>query len=258
MNSIEAKTILQLYRRGTADAADPQIAEALALAGGDPELGQWLEQYCARQFVLGAKLRQITVPAGLKEQIISEHAASRRGMLQHRKIEFALVAVILLFGALAIVQWTRRDASHRSVGPDNTLAVYRSQMTGIALRGYAMDLLTNNPTAVRAFLTEKQAPADFTLPAALQTATLAGCAVEGWQSGKVSMLCFRTGRPLPPEQASDLWLFVVDRSALKDAPTTNEPRFAVANQLVTAVWAEGDKVFLLETGGDESELRKFL
>ena len=75
MNRDEAKTILLLYRPGTADADDPQIAEALALAKQDPELARWLEEHCARQEALRAKFRQITVPAGLKEQIISEQAA---------------------------------------------------------------------------------------------------------------------------------------------------------------------------------------
>ena len=81
MNRDEAKTILLLYRPGTADAADPQTAEALALAKGDPELASWFETHCARQFVIGEKFRQIAVPAGLKEQIISEQAAQEKNIL---------------------------------------------------------------------------------------------------------------------------------------------------------------------------------
>jgi hypothetical protein len=81
VNHDEAKNILLLYRHGTADADDPQIAGALALAQRDPELARWLEEHCARQFVLREKFRQIAAPAGLREQIISEHAAQKNGFL---------------------------------------------------------------------------------------------------------------------------------------------------------------------------------
>jgi hypothetical protein len=251
VNRDEAKTILLLYRPGTADAEDPQIAGALALAKRDPELAGWLEAHCARQLVIGEKFRQITVPAGLKEQIISEQAASERMISTPQKIRFALAVVILLFGTLAIFWFPHR-------APEDTLAIYRNQMAGIALRGYGMDLMTNDPAAIRAYLAQNQAPADYVLPAALQKAVVTGCAVEGWQNVKVSMICFRTGRPLPPNQSSDLWLFVVDRASLKDAPAAGQLRLVAANRLIMAVWTQGDKVYLLGTEGDEPAIRQFL
>jgi hypothetical protein len=257
MTVTEAKTILLLYRPGTADAEDPHIAEALALAKREPELARWLEEHSTRQETLRAKFGQITVPAGLKEQIISEQAARVMTVSRQRRntvfaAATALAAVVILLIVL-LPSWL----PHRQID-DNTLAIYRSQMVGVALRGYGMDLTTNDSAPIRAYLAQKQAPSDFVLPAALQKATVTGCAVEGWQNGKVSMICFRTGRPLPPNQSSDLWLFVVDRTSMKDAPTVGQPRFTTVNHLITAVWAQGDKVYLLGTEGDESTIRKFL
>lgn len=72
MNVNEAKSILLLYRHGTADTGDPQIAEALLLAKSTPELTGWLATNRARQFAISQQFRQITAPAGLKEQIVSE------------------------------------------------------------------------------------------------------------------------------------------------------------------------------------------
>jgi hypothetical protein len=257
VNAHEAKTILMLYRPGTADAADPQIADALALAKQEPELARWLEDHCARQEALRAKFRQITVPAGLKEQIISESAARAVTVSrQRRKTVFAGMAAMATIVMLLIVlssSWL----PHRQ-NEDNTLAIYQNQMVRIALNPYGMDLTTNDPAQIRAYLAQNKAPADYDLPPALQKATLTGCAVEGWQNVKVSMICFRTGRPLPPNQSSDLWLFVVDRASLRGAPENSQPRFAEVKGLITAVWARGDKVYLLGTEGDESSLRKFL
>jgi len=251
VNVNEAKTILLLYRPGTADAEDPQIAAALALAQREPELARWLEEHCARHEALRAKFRQILLPAGLKEQIISEQAARGRRLSWRPRLVLAAVAAVVLLALLV----TRRLPGHPG---DDTLAIYQNRMAGLALRGYGMDLTTNDPVQIRAYLMAKQAPADYVLPAALQQAAVTGCAVEGWQNVKVTMICFRTGRPLPPNQPSDLWLFVVDRAALKDAPPAGRPQFSRVNRLTTAVWAQGDKVYLLGAEGAEPLLRQFL
>ncbi len=252
MNCDEAKIILLPYRPGRADEADPQIAAALALAKRDPELGRWLEEHCARQSALRDAFRKIAVPEGLKEQIISEQAAMERMPVRRRKLTFAALAAVvagLVYCAMLALP-TRRA--------DDTFAIFRSRMAGVALRGYTMDLVTNNPAAIRSYLAQNQAPADYVLPAPLQPLEMVGCAVQRWQGVKVSMLCFRTGRPLPPGQQSDLWLFVVDRASVKSAPETDLPQLAAVNRLVTATWAREGKLYLLETEGNEPAIRPYL
>ena len=251
MSRDEAKNILLLHRPGTAEADDPQIAEALALAKHDPELAVWLEAHCALQVAVGEKFHQIAVPAGLKEQIISEQAASEKRIFQRQAIRFALAAIILLFGALAIF-WLPQRAQ------DDTLSIYQNQMVGIALRGYGMDLVTNDPSQIRTYLAQKQSPSDYVLPAALQKAGIVGCAIEGWQNAKVSMICFRTGKTLAQGEQSDLWLFVVDRALVSGSFDGNSPQFSKVNRLITATWTQGDKLYLLGTTGDEQTIRKFL
>jgi hypothetical protein len=251
VNASEAKTFLLLYRPATAGAADPQIVEALALAKLDPELARWLEVHCARQFVVGEKFRQITAPAGLKEQIISEQATQGRNIQWRPRLALVAMAAIALVVILApfwIPHHSKNDA----------LAIYQNQMVGIALRGYGMDLLTNNPAEIRSYLAKNQAPSDYGLPAALEKVAVAGCAIEGWQNAKVSMICFRTGKPLPPGQESDLWLFVTDRASLKDLSIGESPQFTKVNRLIIATWTKGDKIYVLGTEGDEQTIRQYL
>src|SRR5436309_3482944 len=102
MNRAEAKTILLLYRT-EADAADPQVAEALALVKQDPDLARWFADYRATQNVIRAKFREIPVPPALKEQIISERAANA-GKKQREK-RMILVAVAAIVIALAAMSW---------------------------------------------------------------------------------------------------------------------------------------------------------
>ena len=251
MNRDEAKNILLLYRPGTADAADPQIAEALALAKYDPELTLWLDKICAQQDALREKFRRIPVPAGLKEQIISEQAAQAKIISFPRNLALATATAIAALIILTLF-WFRPHAN------DDTFAVYQNQMAGVALRGYTMDLATNNPAPIRAYLAQNGAPSDFGLPASLEKIEVTGCAIEGWQHAKVSMICFRTGRPLPSGQSSDLWLFVIDRAAMKNAPEENTRQFARVNKLMTATWTDGGKIYFLETEADEATLRTYL
>jgi hypothetical protein len=201
--------------------------------------------------VLREKFRQITAPAGLKEQIISEQAAQKKMIFWQEKFALAVVAVLVLLVALAPFWFPRH-------GHDDTLAIYKNRMVGIALRGYAMDLVTNNPEQIRAYLAQNHAPTDFVLPPAVKQVTLTGCAVESWQGAKVSMICFRTGKPLAPGGQSDLWLFVVDRTSVRGSPAGNSPQFSKVNQLITATWTQGDKLYLLGTEGDERTIKQYL
>ncbi len=185
------------------------------------------------------------------EQIISEQAAQEKMIFRRRKFALAAVAALVLLAASAAFWFSQR-------GHDDTLAIYQNRMVGVALRGYAMDLMTNNPEPIRAYLAQNHAPADFVLPPALKQLVLTGCAVEGWQGVKVSMICFRTVKPLAPGGQSDLWLFVVDRASVRNPPAGDSPQVARVNRLITATWSQGDKLYLLGTEGDEQTIKHYL
>ena len=252
MTRNEAKAILLLCRPDTADAEDPQVAEALAAARQDQELADWLERQRAEQRLLRQQFRKFTAPAGLKEQIISEQAAQKTRTSRWPKVAVPALAALAVAIALATVWLALRGPA------ENTLAIYQNRMAGIALRGYAMDLVTNDTASIRAFLAQHHAPSDFVLPKPLQKTTLAGCAVEDWQGVKVSMICFRTGKPMAKDSASDLWLFIVDRSAVKHVSDSGTPDIATVNRLITATWSAGNKLYLLGTEGDATAIRQFL
>ena len=254
MNANEARTILLLYRPGTADAGDPQIAEALALAKQDPDLARWLVEHFARQEAVRAGFRKITAPAGLQGQILYEQAAQERvKFLKRSAVLAAAVAAVLI---MAFVVLAPPGSPRR--GNDDAFADLQSRMASVALRGYAMDLATNNPASIRAYLAQKQAPSEYVLSAPLEKTAVAGCAIENWRGAKVSVICFRTGRPLPPGEQSDLWLFVIDRSRVKDAPPAGSRQFVQVSRLRMVTWTEGDQLYVLGMAGDEQALRQYL
>lgn len=253
MNANEAKKILLRFRPGTVDADEPDVAEALAQAGSNPELAQWLAAQLAQQEALRVQFARITPPAALRAQIVSEYAAARRRTAVAWMGWVAVAAVVVFCLSLA-VYW--RPLPGPVAG--DALAVFQSQMVRLATGGYAMDLATNDLAPVRAYLAARHAPADLSLPAPLQHALVAGCAVTDWHGAGVSLICFRTGRPLPPGTAADLWLFVVDQAAITNAPASGPPQIAKVNRLATATWTDGRRLYFLGVAGPEADLRRYL
>jgi hypothetical protein len=252
MSREEARRTLLLYRPGTADAAEPEIAEALEVAKQDAELSSWLAQHCAQQEILRARMRSIPVPAGLKEQIISERPFPPQGRFNRRALLLAAasISVLLVVWRVAVV-WQQHPS-------DDTFANYRARMVKTALRGYSMDFESSNPEKIRDFLAQQTAAENYKVPAGLGKTTPTGCAIEDWQGAKVAMLCFRAGTAASASGKSDIWLFVVDRDSVKGAPTDGSPEFAKVNKLMTATWTEGGKLYLLGTVGDEELIRRWL
>jgi hypothetical protein len=239
-----------LYRPGDSDAQDLQMAEALSLARRDTELGSWLAKHNALQSAIRRKFKQVPVPGDLSARVLAGQKI-RRPIIwwQQPSILAAAAAIVLLF-SLA-VYWSQPREKKGLLG-------FGSRMASTALRNYVMDLETNDLSQIRAFLAEHKAPANYVLPKPLEKITATGCVITSWHGKQVSMLCFNSGRPMDPGEKSDLFLFVIDRAALPDAPPTSTPVVAKVNKLTTASWSLGDKVYLLGGFGDEDYIRKFL
>ena len=256
MNPGQAKQILMIYRPGTADADDPEIAEALAVVRGDPELSRWFDEHCARQIALRDKFRQIALPAGLREQIISEHAARTKAASRREKIVGAVaVAAILVALALIASLYLPHNSTPRLL--PNTLANYQGQMMSAAVSGYYMTAMTNLDQ-VHSWLAQNHAPTDYALPAGLKNASVTGCTIQTWREAKASMICFRQGKTLPPGQPGDLWLFVIDQTAVNGVPATASPQLTTVDGLITATWTQDGKLYLLGARGDEQTIQKYL
>lgn len=253
MTHSEAKQVLKLYRPGTADAADPSFAEALAWCERDAELKMWFEEHCALYSAMRAKFKQIVVPEGLKQQIIAERKVHTSAVPVWQKAVLAVGAV----AAAALIVFEIR--SNWQPPERRDFAAYSGYMVGVAERGYGMQDYTNDLNQIHQFLLQSDSIADYKLPKNLQkNATAAGCVATTWQGNKVSMICFTTGRPLKGSAQSDLWLFVTDRSTARDTPTSATPTFKQIGTTVTASWTVGNRTYVLATEGDKTFLEQYL
>lgn len=247
MNSSEAKEILLLYRPGTAELADPQMTEALALARQDPDLGRWFEQHRAFQKAMRAGFQQIEVPAHLRTSLLA------RMQVQPTVITppawwrnpvwlTAAAAVVLLLGLAGI--WLKPR-------PADQFANYESRMVSEAQREYRMDLVTNDMRQIRQFMASRGAPANYDVTPGLKRLQLTGGGQLTWRSNPVTMVCFDRG------DKQMLFLFVMKRSAVKDPPPET-PQLAKVNQMLTARWTRGDNTYVLAGPEETDFLKKYL
>ena len=153
MNSAEAKQILLFYRPGSRDEPDAELAQAVAFAKGDPELGHWFEKHCALQAAICGHLRQIDAPVEFKERILARRIVRQRIVRLQMPVALATAAAIALFIGLA-AHWFKPHKRDDS-------AACRDHMIGIALRGYGMDLTTPDLNEIRAYLKSHRGLADY-------------------------------------------------------------------------------------------------
>ncbi len=251
VNSREAKQILALYRPGTSDAGEPYFAGALELARRDSELKRWLENHCTDYLALRTKLKQISVPHDLRDRIIAKSGAlgqsrpADRANIWWRQPSFLATAAVIVFLLSLIALWPGPQ-------PDKSFAAYRARMIQSLARSYPrMDLQTTSLAQIREFLVKSNALADYVLPEPLEKLPGDGCAILSWQGKKVSMICFDAGA------TNALYLFVIQRSSLKNAPPPGPAEIATVKKLITASWSNGDKTYVLAGRGDGQFIRKY-
>lgn len=82
MDKERARFILSCFRPDGADAGDADFADALRLAAGDRELGEWLARERARDAAFASALREVEIPAEMRDAILACLANQRNDVPQ--------------------------------------------------------------------------------------------------------------------------------------------------------------------------------
>jgi hypothetical protein len=251
VDSQQAKQILQLYRPGV-DDDDPQFAEALAQAERYAELRRWLDEQRASYAAIRGRLKEIRVPAGLRDQILAGRKVVRPPVVWWRT-QFARAATaVIVIGLSLYAIVAQLHPSFLGKSPRNDFAAFRGQMTYYAAAGYKMDVRSDSLEELRRQFVQHGWPSDYVVPPGLTRLSVRGGCLTKWHRHKVSMLCLNS----PPDHG--VWLYVIERTALPDAPAQPTAQFAAEGKLATASWSENGKTYFLAAEGDEAFLRTLL
>jgi hypothetical protein len=249
MNNQEAKLILQAYRLGGQDAADPQFHEALEQFKRDPDLARWFSEERAIETRVQAKLKAaIQPPAHLKASLLAQRKIVRPVVWWRQPAWLAAAAAIVLLAAIAMF-WIQPSHEPRFAAFRQAMVQNSMNMTD------HVSFMAQDMSQIQQWLKERDIDTNFDLPAALRDKPIQGCRVIDWKGQKVTLICFMHNGKDGKEHVD---LFVIDRTHFRDLTPSATPQFARADGLTTASWVRGQKTYLLTSTADETVLRKYL
>jgi hypothetical protein len=230
MNREEAKSILESFRPGGADAANPQFAEALGLVERDAELRAWFQEQRAFDSAIAENLKDLAVPADLKASILAGRAVVRMPLWRDSRMRVAAAAAVALMVALAGAKY---------VGSGASFAEFREKLIVEAWAGDRhVDFESSEWKEVSRWLAAQNVSTNFNLPPALANVRLHGASVVDLDGHRISCVCLADG-------PKHLHLFVVTGAEFSDRSRDGTPDFEKCSGWKTASWQQGDKIFVL-------------
>ena len=211
----------------------------------DPELQKWFATENALEARVQGRLHAaVPVPPALKSNLLALRKIVRPEPWWRQPVKLAVAAGVMFLMGLALF-WLLPQRSAQLVS-------FRDAMARCSLQEHGHVVFESHDLAkIQNWLQNRNMETNFDLPAGLKSGPAEGCRVVNWDGQKATMICFVR------DDGQHMDLFVMNRAGLPEVPAGSPPQFAEANGLMTAVWAKGDKVYLL-TGDDAKYLRKFL
>jgi hypothetical protein len=255
MDSPRAREVLRLFRPGTTDALDPQMAEAIQVTHRDAELAKWFEGHCAVYIAIRNKLKQIEVPPDLKRKILVENVG-RAKIIPLRRRPQMLWAAAAAIALLAAGLWY----FNKPTG-EVRFALFRKWKVSEVQRPYTMTHATNY-AAILAYLQTNHFIADYTLTKSLAKLPPDGFSTNTFQGKPVTMLCFNRGT-VKNGKPNEVFFFVAHRADFVGSPLPGKrPQFEHKDvgktRFTSAAWSADDKVYIIATQGDDSDVQQYI
>lgn len=253
MNKQEIQMRLAAARPGDRDESDPAIREAVQCCGSDAELRAWFEREQAVDSCICRCLGSVPAPEGLQARILAGARLARPVVWWQRKPWLAAAAIIAAFFAVMI--WQQISPPPAQGGSVATLKDYRDDIAALYARmgesGIHLDMQHSDVRQVKAWLSEKGAPADAVLRPGLGEARAFGCKIVKWRGHQVSMMCFGKNN-------DEAHLFVVSKAAVQGLGGIDPGCIDCVCDYPLVAWQDDRNAYVLVGHTPQSDLKSFL
>lgn len=263
MTPEEARLNLDACTLRPADAGP----EAHAIAGQDPDLGQWLDKRKAFDEMAAEAFVQAPIPEGLNHRLLAammaetsaapsalpeekSEAASISGPSLARYLPWLGLAALLTlyFGGF----WGEKSTPDQTVA-ESSVQGWRGEaisvVTGLQSGTLPLDEFSAELGYLKANLAKSSAPLPDHLPRDLTALSTLGCKVIRIGGRPASVVCFDLTKAAP----AHLITFSVE--GLQDAPVGDAPEFAQIGKWQVATWKKGGQGYFLATVADSEALK---
>lgn len=233
MTRDEAKLVLAVCRPGGQDAANPELAEALAMLKTDPELAHWFAEQRDFDLAVSRALQSTAVPANLRTAILAGGKVIEQ-LSWWRLVNWGRVAtcaLVLGVGAIFFVTSLSRTQT--------LIAASREMIQFAEYRTANLTFKTSDLTKVRQFFHRCRAPAQFDLPPALSQLEILGGTLVGLLDQTAGVICFRH------EDGAQVTLFVTRRVPDEQVPIGGEPQDFESGEWAAVIWSDRDVTYVL-------------
>lgn len=244
MTNDESKFILQSYRHNGADADDPVFGDALEQARRDPELSKWLADETKLDAAISRKLKSVAVPTELKSNILAGGKIVKPAIWWKHSWLAAAAAIALLVSVAGF--WLKSSSQPQFAAFRDTMIQHSQE------DAEHVTLASGDLPSIQRWFTEHGMKGNFDLPVALSNQSVHGCRMVDWKGQKVGVICVM----LNGKNHTDL--FVMDRTQFRNFNPSATPRFDQVDDVATATWNRGDKIYLLAGKVPRETMLKFL
>lgn len=252
MNNHDARFLLQAYRPGGDDSADPQMAEALEQAKRDPDLGAWLAIEQSFDTAMTEKLRTVTPPAGLREAILAGGRVSgsaRAGQATQAWWRGAQARWIGLAAAVALAAVTaltvRPKPAEPGIGALAQSALHEMQ------GAHGAPTMAQDAGAFGAWLQSPATRFASGLPLDLAQVKAGGCRVLNVAGRELLEVCF-------VRDGGEFHFYVGRREDFTVPAESAAPMLVAQGGLAAVTWADTRFVYVLAGEGDGTALKALL
>jgi hypothetical protein len=209
-------------------------------------LQRWFQDSIAFDTAMTKKLRAITVPPDLRDNILAGVKVSRPFRLPFTK--WAIAAALISTAILGSVSWREARPAHLVGWQNRALDVISSLVRNES----KFDAQSRNTAELLAWLRANHAPAAQVLPRQLEKLQSLGCKTFTWNGEPVSVICFMRADGGLIHLVATAATSTTDRGAKVAAKLVQRGHWA------TATWHDDRMTYMLALDGSRDQLRAYL